>query len=463
MRRSARLNKNLADQQSEQEETPTPPPPPPKKAKPKRIPLRDRPRPEYAYNLVNNVPVSAQLPDYEELENPLSFEQSKSLGYSLHVSRNNWLSGQMFETFWTRKPRGKKYEQGEQNMRDRMLKLCECIFIMGPHVLPAKLFTVREETEEPITASEQSHYQQQQGPDPQQANQMVVYRLQQMAKSDPALKSLMAEVASGKAKPQTVAEFQKYITKAKELDPPITHFRPPAPSYAPQTRRVLKHVALAFEFVDNQMERFLLPRKSILQQLPNEDILISFLHLSPPIGESNKVEYTPTTITMRGISSRAFPSIERCFEPKEKVQAWMAETMAKGIRSEEHYVWYQIEKSDVLLNEDIRKFQPPYFAVPPPKRPYKPRTLPKPTSSASAAPPASSSTPALTSTSASTPTAGSSTGAEAAPIKKEAEVRAKLNLPDPETLHIPPGGLPPLPKSMRGMVPNTESTHTNGS
>lgn len=100
----------------------------------------------YPYRVINEIPVSDTTPDISKLKEPLTVEQSHVLRHSLEQSRNVWLSGELFEKFWTRPPRGRKLATGEVNAREKMTKLCECSMIIGPHLFEVKLFIVKDES-----------------------------------------------------------------------------------------------------------------------------------------------------------------------------------------------------------------------------------------------------------------------------------------------------------------------------
>lgn len=116
---------------------------------------------QFPYLVIDNVPVTREKPDYKELEEnnrKLNLLDSGSLFYTLQKSRNSWLSGDMFDKYWIRPPRGKKAAEGVElnapgnaggaNARDKMARLHECSMIIGPHVFEVRLFTAKDESKD---------------------------------------------------------------------------------------------------------------------------------------------------------------------------------------------------------------------------------------------------------------------------------------------------------------------------
>lgn len=517
MRRSARLAR------AAEEEAPRTPSPPPKR--PKKLSIRERQRPEVAYELVNDVPVSTEEPNFDLLNDPLSYEASKSFAYALYVSRNNWLSGTMFETIWTRKPRGKKLEVGEVNARERMSRLCECTMIMGPHTFPAKLFIVKDEEEEkeesikkeedaksatveskpetqtapakePSTAETQPKAPEAEGKseakvgeagsaEPEKAetgkassetktdppteenkpkeaapgpkpNQGVVQLLQQMAKENSRLDEVMKLVATKKASPEDMKLFYQYLEKAKaEVNKKNA---PPPPVYTP--RRINRSTSLAFELFENPQERYLLPKKAVVEVLPNNDILWSFLHIHRT--NSGTEVWTPTTVVLQDIPARMIPTLDGCVEKYDKVVEHMKEAMARGERADDQYVWYQIDKGDLALIDEIKKTNPPLQHVLPAKRQPKPRATASASGGAHSTVAANNGASKDREGTAMTPKEKAPkpprvrhTTYPAIPVSPVASqpstiapLPPKLKLPDLDSFFIPPGGLPPLPPSL---------------
>ncbi|KAK9496114.1 hypothetical protein V1508DRAFT_458840 [Lipomyces doorenjongii] len=93
----------------------------------------------------NGLLVHEQPANYGLLDDPVDFDKTEALAASLQRSRRTWLTGCMFEKFWTRPQRGRKLAEGQYNARDKMAKLCECKAEIGPHVFELRLFTVKDE------------------------------------------------------------------------------------------------------------------------------------------------------------------------------------------------------------------------------------------------------------------------------------------------------------------------------
>ncbi|KAK9388904.1 hypothetical protein V1515DRAFT_578654 [Lipomyces mesembrius] len=93
----------------------------------------------------NGLLVHEQPANYSLLDDPVDFDKTEALAVSLQRSRRTWLTGCMFEKFWTRPQRGRKLAEGQYNARDKMAKLCECKAEFGPHVFELRLFTVKDE------------------------------------------------------------------------------------------------------------------------------------------------------------------------------------------------------------------------------------------------------------------------------------------------------------------------------
>ncbi|KAK9317407.1 hypothetical protein V1522DRAFT_398379 [Lipomyces starkeyi] len=93
----------------------------------------------------NGLLVHEQPANYGILDDPVDFDITEALAVSLQRSRRTWLTGCMFEKFWTRPQRGRKLAEGQYNARDKMAKLCECKAEIGPHVFELRLFTVKDE------------------------------------------------------------------------------------------------------------------------------------------------------------------------------------------------------------------------------------------------------------------------------------------------------------------------------
>ncbi|KAK9322350.1 hypothetical protein V1517DRAFT_323530 [Lipomyces orientalis] len=100
----------------------------------------------FSLRRVSGLLVHEQPTNYSLLDDPVGFDKTEALAVSLQRSRRTWLTGCMFEKFWTRPQRGRKLADGQYNARDKMAKLCECKAQIGPHFFELRLFTVKVES-----------------------------------------------------------------------------------------------------------------------------------------------------------------------------------------------------------------------------------------------------------------------------------------------------------------------------
>uniref|UniRef100_A0A060SY35 ARAD1A13530p n=1 Tax=Blastobotrys adeninivorans TaxID=409370 RepID=A0A060SY35_BLAAD len=595
---------------------------------------------KYPYKTIEGIPVSEEPVDISKLEEPASLRESNALYHSLALSRKHWVTGAMFEKYWTRPPRGKKLGAGEVNAREKMTKLCECRLAIGPHFFDVKLFIVKDESGDEKEDPELRHLQEQQeklrlqqleqerelqkyreqqaklkpnakqpsegpaspssqsaqstppgatgssGPsgqlegnnsnlsaldkdkqnepqgvqigqnesdkgdraeakqkeskqaetkqaeskqkdttdhaakktddsaptnpeiekpregttekgslktgstgenssksagnetskptdgqksepakttpptdepekerqvkssetteqnpksaEPQASssqkpiaskqssdmstpnNQIMILKLQAMARIEPSLNTLMRIVATGTASQEQVMTFQRYITKAREFDladlqaraskaPPLPGQRPPPPPPPPKvpkpaprvytTKKSLKDIMIVFEFRDNPADRYVLPKDAIVEVLPSGQILLSTLLIHPPElakkelppeepkkkskrkGKQTEedqpkppVVYSAVTLAILDVPRRSVGVVERSVTKKEITVQRMEEILKSGIRSKQWQVWYQVDKGDKELIESLNEpVDQPGSVVPAKKREYKPR------------------------------------------------------------------------------------------
>jgi hypothetical protein len=176
---------------------------------------------------------------------------------------------------------------------------------------------------------------------------------------------------------------------------------------------------IVFEFKDNPLDRFILPKESVLEVLPSGDILLSFLVIHrppasvvkkakkkekaekskaaiapsktddakpdaslPPNSPSTRsadkkpeppLDYTPTTITLCDLPSKHVPVVARCVNRYDRVVKRMEEVLKTGNRTQSWSVWYHIPEGDAELVEAMQKVPPGPLDAIPPKRSYKPR------------------------------------------------------------------------------------------
>ncbi|KAG7903473.1 hypothetical protein KL935_001005 [Ogataea polymorpha] len=234
------------------------------------------------FKVIQHLPLSQQEPDYEQLDNPLSIRDSATLYNSLIVSRHHWLHN-VFKTFWTRREQYMTPADGRK--KDRLSKLCDMKLVAGPHTFEIRLFILKEEEKEKRYFEELERKREERQklrderlgkpcdtakinsatpvkkepaviapppkvvkpvPPPTAAqpappkpaedgksndlmanpeNAMMIQNLNLIARSDPHLSSLMKIVASGNASGDQIAEFQRYIQRARQMGNPATYYQ----------------------------------------------------------------------------------------------------------------------------------------------------------------------------------------------------------------------------------------------
>ena len=122
------------------------------------------------FELISSLPASISEPDYNAaLTHPLSVRDSAVLYSALIASRKTWISGEMFDTYWVRPtstpplppppPQGlsssgskgsqtddRGQDQRESSgIKDKMLKMCDCVMCAGPHRFKVRLFILKDE------------------------------------------------------------------------------------------------------------------------------------------------------------------------------------------------------------------------------------------------------------------------------------------------------------------------------
>ncbi|KAF3081117.1 hypothetical protein TWF102_001964 [Orbilia oligospora] len=155
------------------------------------------------------LPTSSQLQEPETLPGKewKSISESAVLQTAFDRSRDVWLSGKMFDRYWT-KPTKRKVVDLSNPPKDSMVKIGECMISIHPHVFEAKLYTVRDREKERQRDLEFLHQQ-----DQYQA------QLAQMPKA-PVTKPLIAKPTPTKvAIPQSVAADQSNLNGQKPGHP----------------------------------------------------------------------------------------------------------------------------------------------------------------------------------------------------------------------------------------------------
>lgn len=296
-------------------------------------------------------------------------------------------------------------------------------------------------------------------------NQLVVYKLQQMAARDPTLSELMKNVASGTASAESIASFQEIITRVKAsiFQPQLT--RPAkldarAPAY---TRPASRAIMLAFEFDESPAERYLVPKRSIIEH----DAATDSVYLSFVYSHEESSQWSPVTMRFNGVPYRVFQTIERCVRRPEIVRYYMQDVMQRKTREEYMHVWLQIEKHDEVLLNLIKRQAPPMLAPPAAvKRAPKPRRTRGPYLYSPAEPATAPPRPRALASNERALLTGQPLRVRpmcksdvAAPLVQAPLARPALRLPDPSSIRFGPNGLPPLPPSMQSanarVTPNT--------
>ena len=124
------------------------------------------------FELVAGLPCSLDVPQYNSaLTFPLSVRDSGVLYSSLLSSRRTWISGEMFEVYWTRANKVpslaikdesiiKELESSKEqdaSGKDRMQRMCDCELMAGPHTFSIKLFIVKDDEKEKKWQEEQEY------------------------------------------------------------------------------------------------------------------------------------------------------------------------------------------------------------------------------------------------------------------------------------------------------------------
>ncbi|KAK6361823.1 hypothetical protein TWF730_005537 [Orbilia blumenaviensis] len=95
------------------------------------------------------LPTTSQLQQPETLPGRewKTISESAVLQTAFDRSRDVWLSGKMFDRYWT-KPTKRKLVDPSNPPKDSMVKIGECMISIHPHVFEAKLYTVRDREKE---------------------------------------------------------------------------------------------------------------------------------------------------------------------------------------------------------------------------------------------------------------------------------------------------------------------------
>ena len=229
----------------------------------------------------------------------------------------------------------------------------------------------------------------------------VIQMLAQRASADPNLKSLMKIVANGTASPDEVRTFQRHIDELNSIikgtQPPPNPISKPvpnavAPSYssnhstgrsqtqtwslplAPIKKEPLSQYysqqphyskpkapvapkpdvsAIVFDFSGGNGDRYLIPKKSILEFLPGSpQVLISFLvtrrgsDAEQGSYKTNVEYYQPITVKLSCLHRKVLEPLARAVDPPDIVRNHMDAVMAKATRAEDIYLVTQLPRGN---------------------------------------------------------------------------------------------------------------------
>ena len=241
-----------------------------------------------------------------------------------------------------------------------------------------------------------------QTPDTVSSTNPVIQMLAQRASIDPNLKALMKIVANGTASPDELKTFQRHIDELNSIikgtHPPGQSQRSPADNVAvskpqintsstlPQTQTwsvsqpgVVKQEplsqyysqqphyskprpgpvskqdisAIVFDITGGNGDRYLIPKKSILEYLPGSpQVLVSFL-VTRKGSEADQgsykgsVEYfQPVTMKLSCLHHKVLEPLAKVVEPLDAVRKYMEEVMSKAKRAEDAYLMIQLPRSN---------------------------------------------------------------------------------------------------------------------
>ena len=199
----------------------------------------------------------------------------------------------------------------------------------------------------------------------------VIQMLAERAATDPSLKALMRIVANGEATPGELKKFQTHIDeltrlhKARqdsgELPPtpvqtiqpaPIAKAAPKASQYQtpPQPQALRSKGPLpptkpdisgvVFEFTGGSGDRFLFPKYSILEYLPQGQVIASFLIVrkgsssDSPSYDPTLDYYQPVTIRLWAHQGRQLEALQKVVAPQDEVRKYMDDIMDNMTRAE---------------------------------------------------------------------------------------------------------------------------------
>jgi len=379
-----------------------------------------------------------------------SLADSAILAASLHRSRMQWLCDGIFKKYWTKPVKRKKVLEEPPNNPDvkSMQKLGPATITIEPHTFEAMFYVVREPHVVPTPAYtppiQQPPKQKLASPAPVSLNPQpsihaptfssiptgsstpaaalpsapstpakpsnrpptppggakttdpVIQMLASRAATDVHLKDLMKVVATSKATPDQLREFQAHIDEfntivkrqeaekqAKAKLPTSTPYRSsplnPAPQFAayptqPRQEAVIKHIVIEFTSAPTagqaaSTDRWLFPEHTVLDtqyggtemtcsffvERKGSDVLalIKDLTSEEVEGMSSKWRagteyYQPVTMFVKAAQHRTIETIARSAKSLPEVEKYMQEVMEKKTRSPQEFLVHRLprEKAD---------------------------------------------------------------------------------------------------------------------
>ncbi|KAK5097751.1 hypothetical protein LTR70_002793 [Exophiala xenobiotica] len=374
-----------------------------------------------------------------------SLADSAILAASLHRSRMQWLADGIFKKFWTKPVKRKKVVEEPPNNPDvkSMQKLGNATITIEPHTFEAMFYVVRDPHIVPLPMYKPSI--QQTPPVSVQANvhaptissiptkatpaaakpspvpatpppsshrpptppggakttDPVIQMLASRAATDVHLKDLMKVVATSKATPDQLREFQAHIdefnaivkqqeaekeAKAKLAVPTPYRNSPlnPTPQFAayptqPRQEAPIKHVVIEFTSPSAagqaaSSDRWLFPEHAVLDtqyggiemtcsffiERKGSDVLVSMKDLPSEEMQtmSNKWKadteyYQPVTMTIKATQHRTIEAIARSAKSLPEVQKYMEGVMEKKTRAPQDFLVHRLPREKVDSSVDF--------------------------------------------------------------------------------------------------------------
>ncbi|TVY90628.1 hypothetical protein LAWI1_G003839 [Lachnellula willkommii] len=174
----------------------------------------------------------------------------------------------------------------------------------------------------------------------------VIQMLAERASTDPDLKALMRIVANGQASAEELKRFQGHIDDLTLRAPA------PAPSPAPSQSQpqALRSKGplpskpdisgVVFEFTGGTGDRYLFPKFSILEYLPQGQVIASFLIVrkgstsDSPAYDPALDYYQPITIRLYAHQGRQLEALQKIVAPADEVRRYMDDIMDNMTRAE---------------------------------------------------------------------------------------------------------------------------------